>query len=235
MIIHTPIKNKAVDLFRPERVSSDTPLVFLLTGGEYPAAVWEETRKLTEREFCLAALPVADWERELSPWRAEKVFRGGRDFGDGADGTVRELENEIVPELKRALGFREMPCMIAGYSLAGLFAVYALYRTDIFSGAVSASGSLWFPGFLDYAASHAMPRTPGRVYLSLGDREKNTKSTIMRRVEDNTAALRERFCAGGIECIFELNPGGHFQDVEQRIAKGIAWIVSGSVKEKRQP
>ena len=128
-----------------------------------------------------------------------------------------------------------MPCMIAGYSLAGLFAVYALYRTDVFSGAVSASGSLWFPGFLDYVTSHAMPRTPGRVYLSLGDREKNTKSPVMCRVEENTAALHERFCAEGIACIFELNPGNHFQNVEQRIAKGIAWIVSDTEKEKRQP
>ena len=233
MIIHIPIKNKAIDLFHPERVSPDTPLVLLLTGGEDPGVVWEETRRLTERDFCLVALPVADWENELSPWRAEKVFRGGRDFGDGADDTVRKLEREIVPELKRALGFRGMPCIIAGYSLAGLFAVYALYRMDVFSGAVSASGSLWFPGFLDYAASHAMPRTPDRVYLSLGDREKNTKSSIMRRVEENTAALHERFCAEGIACIFELNPGNHFQDVEQRIAKGIAWIVSDSAERDR--
>ena len=177
-----------------------SPLVLLLTGGEDPGAVWKETRRLTEWEFCLAALPVTEWENELSPWKAEKVFRGGRDFGDGADGTIRELEREIVPELKRALSFRDMPSIIAGYSLAGLFAVYALYRTDIFSGAVSASGSLWFPGFLDYDASHAMPRIPGRVYLFLGDREKNTKNPVMRWVEENTAALHERFCAEGIEC-----------------------------------
>ena len=235
MIIHFPFQNKTVDLFRPERVSSDTPLVLLLTGGEDPAAIWEKARRMTERDFCLAALPVTDWERELSPWRAEKVFRGGRDFGDGADETIRELEHEIMPELKRTPGFRDMPCVIAGYSLAGLFAVYALYRTDVFSGAVSASGSLWFPGFLDYAASHAMPRTPGRVYLSLGDREKNTKSPVMRRVEENTAALHEKFCAGGVECIFELNPGSHFQDVEHRIAKGIARIVSAPVERQRLP
>ena len=228
MIMHIRIKDKAVDLFRPEHVSSDTPLVLLPTSGEAPDAVWKETCRLSGQDFCLAALPVADWEHELSPWRAEKVFRGGRDFGDGADKTVRELEYVIVPELKRALGYPEMPCMVAGYSLAGLFAIYALYRTAIFTGAVSVSGSLWFPGFLDYAASHEMPRTPSRIYLSLGDREKNTKSSIMCRVEENTAALYEGFCAEGIECVFELNPGNHFQNAEQRLAKGIAWIVSDS-------
>lgn len=224
--MHILIKDKAVDLFRPEYVSSDTPLVLLPAGGEDPDAVWNETRRLSGRNFCLATLPVEDWERELSPWRAGKVFRGGSDFGDGADKTIRELEFVIVPELKRVLGCPEMPCIVAGYSLAGLFAIYALYRTAIFTGTVSVSGSLWFPGFLDYTASHEMSGTPGRIYLSLGDREKNTKSPVLCRVEENTAALHERFCAEGIECVFELNPGNHFQNAEQRIARGIAWIVS---------
>ena len=220
------LKNKAVDLFRPERAVSDTPLVLLVTGGENSKAVWEETRRLTGQSFCLAAYPVTDWENELSPWKAKKVFRGGKGFGGGADETIRELERVIVPGLKRVIGCPEMPCIIAGYSLAGLFAVYAMYRTTAFTGAASVSGSLWFPGFLDYAASHEMPQTPGRVYLSLGNREKYTKSTVMCRVEENTAALKEHFLAQGIECIFELNPGNHFQDVEQRLAKGIAWVVS---------
>ena len=211
-------------------MSSDTPLVLLLAGGEDSDAVWKETRRLTGRDFCLAAFPVVDWENALSPWKTEKVFRGGKDFGDGADETIRELERVIVPELKRAQGCPEMPCIVAGYSLAGLFAIYALYRTAAFSGAVSASGSLWFPGFLDYAASHEMPRTPSRVYLSLGNREKNTRSAVMCRVEENTAALHRRFRTQGIECIFELNPGNHFQEVEQRLAKGIAWAVSGTAE-----
>ena len=225
------LENKVVDLFRPEHVSSDTPLVLLLASGEDSDTVWKETRQLTGRDFYLAAFPVVDWENALSPWKTEKVFRGGRDFGDGADETIWELERVIVPELKRALGCPEMPCIVAGYSLAGLFAIYALYRTAAFSGAVSASGSLWFPGFLDYAVSHEMPRTPSRVYLSLGDREKNTRSTVMCQVEDNTVALHRQFRTQGIECIFELNPGNHFQEVEQRLAKGIAWVVSGTAEE----
>ena len=227
--------SKVVNLFRPEHMSSDTPLVLLIAGGENSDTVWKETRRLTGRDFCLAAFPVVDWENVLSPWKTEKVFRGGKDFGDGADETIRELERVVLPELKRTLGFREMPCIIAGYSLAGLFAIYALYRTVAFSGAVSASGSLWFPGFLDFTASREMLRTPGRVYLSLGDREKNTKNAVMRRVEENTAVLHERFGLQGIACIFELNPGGHFQDVEQRLAKGIAWVVSDRAEGESLP
>ena len=179
----------------------------------------------------MAAVPVKDWESELPPWTAEKVFRGGKNFGSGADDTIRELTHVVVPELKRALGCSEMPCSLAGYSLAGLFAIYALYQTTVFTGAVSASGSLWFPGFLDYTMSNKMPQMPDRVYLSLGDREKNTKNAVMCRVEENTAALYRQFCEQGIACIFELKPGSHFQEVEQRLAKGIAWVVSDTAEE----
>ena len=40
-------------------------------------------RRKTGLAFRLAAVPVADWSRDLSPWRAEAVFRGeafGRSF-----------------------------------------------------------------------------------------------------------------------------------------------------------
>ena len=53
----------------------------------------------------------------------------------------------------------------------------------------------------------------------------------MCRVEENTAALYRRFCSQGIECLFELNPGSHFQEVEQRLAKGVAWAVSDTAEE----
>ena len=29
----------------------------------------------------------------------------------------------------------------------------------------------------------------------------------------------------GVETVFEMNPGNHFQDAAQRIAKGIVWLV----------
>lgn len=56
---------------------------------------------------------------------------------------------------------------ITGYSLAGLFAVYAIYRTDVFSGGCM-SGSVWFPGFKEYIFSRELKRRPDCIYFSLG-------------------------------------------------------------------
>ncbi len=60
---------------------------------------------------------------------------------------------------------------IAGYSLAGLFALYAICQTDVFSRVGCMSGSLWFPGFKEYVFSHEPKRWADCIYFSLGDRE----------------------------------------------------------------
>ena len=113
---------------------------------------------------------------------------------------------------------------IAGYSLAGLFAIYALYRTDLFSRAASVSGSLWYPGFRDFIISSQLRARPDRLYLSLGDREsKGSTSTVL----GNTEAIAAHFSSIGISTLFELNPGNHFTDPAGRTAKGIDFITDG--------
>ncbi|MBR1658791.1 MAG: alpha/beta hydrolase [Oscillospiraceae bacterium] len=200
------------------------PIIFLLTGDEDGTRVWDIARQLTARPFSLVTVPVTDWNRELSPWAAQRVFKRGEDFSGGADTFLQALECKIVPAV-RAEAQTGAPCVIAGYSLAGLCAVYAAYRTKAFSGVISASGSLWFPGFSDYIASHDFARRPERVYFSLGDRESKTKHPLMSRVEDDMRAICDAYAAQGIETRFERNPGNHFQDAELRLAKGVAWML----------
>lgn len=115
---------------------------------------------------------------------------------------------------------------LAGYSLAGLFAVYAMYRSDLFSRIASASGSLWYPGFVDYVKSHGMKRRPERLYLSLGDKEARTRNPYMKKVQENTELLYGWYRQQGIETTFELNSGNHFVNDTERMAKGIAWILT---------
>ena len=93
------------------------------------------------RDFFLIACQVEDWNKDLSPWKAPAVF-GKEDFGDGAEETLRKILALCSDEGKTYY--------IGGYSLAGLFALWAAFQTDRFSGVAAASPSVWFPGFLDY-------------------------------------------------------------------------------------
>ena len=71
---------------------------------------------------------------------------------------------------------------IAGYSLAGLFALYAIYQTDLFSHVGSMSESLWFPGMKEYIFSHEPKCRPDCMYFSLGDKESKTRNTVLKSV-----------------------------------------------------
>lgn len=115
---------------------------------------------------------------------------------------------------------------IAGYSLAGLFALWAAYNTDVFDGIISGSGSFWFPGFIEYVRKTEMKRTPCSIYLSLGDRESHVKNETLNKVEENTLWLYNHYREKGYNARFEFNTGNHYMQTQRRIAKGIRWSLS---------
>ena len=206
-------------------VASDAPLVVLNCFGDEGEAVACELDKLVGVPYSLLAINVSDWNSALSPWKAPAVFKGEGDFGCGADEYVSELVNEIVPAACAEYGLKPRAIYIAGYSMAGLFALYSLYKTDFFAGCASCSGSLWFPGFYEFASEHEFASAPSKIYLSLGDREAKTKNPVMATVEDKTRGIAERYKAKGYDVRFEMDQGGHFNKPELRTAKGIAWVI----------
>ena len=115
---------------------------------------------------------------------------------------------------------------IVGYSLAGLFALYAIYRTDLFSRVGSMSGSLWFPGIKDYIFSHEPKRQPDHMYFSLGDKESKTRNPILRSVRQNTEEIQAFYQSRGIGTVFKLNPGNHYSHAAERTAAGIVWLLN---------
>ena len=184
------------------------------------------------KRFFLKAYKVNDWNHDLSPWPAPAVF-GNEDFGDGAKETLEFILSEAVPERRSkdlspdgTATSPEKKYFIGGYSLAGLFALWAVCQTDVFSGAAAASPSVWFPGFTEYARSRAI--LTDHVYLSLGDREEKTRNPVMAQVgnaiRDLHALLEER----GICAALEWNRGNHFKEPDLRTAKAFAWVLLNS-------
>ena len=121
--------------------------------------------------FCLIAARVDDWNNELSPWEAPAVF-GKESFGNGAAIKLGELLDLCSDKSKSYY--------IGGYSLAGLFALWAVYQTNVFAGVAAASPSMWFPGFVEYMKENRIKTDT--VYLSLGDREEKTRNPVMATV-----------------------------------------------------
>lgn len=106
------------------------------------------------------------------------IWKNDAPYIGGADEYLTLFTGEIIPAIEDTLGGKPLYRVLAGYSLAGLFTVYVAYHTDAFARIVSASGSLWYPDFLEYTQSQALCRASDKMYFSLGDREAKQKIAI---------------------------------------------------------
>ena len=71
-------------------------------------------------------------------------IRKGSFAGQGLK-TLRWLTEECVPHIDRTFGVKDREHWLMGYSLAGLFALWAAYESDVFSGIVCCSGFVVVP------------------------------------------------------------------------------------------
>ncbi|MCR5041311.1 MAG: esterase [Clostridia bacterium] len=140
---------------------------------------------------------------------------GKEDFGEGAEETLRQILKVCADRTKTYY--------IGGYSLAGLFALWAACRTDLFSGVAAASPSVWFPGFSDYLKENEIKS--GEVYLSLGDREEKSRSPVLATVGDRIREAYALLSERGVKCVLEWNEGNHFKDADVRTAKAFSWVI----------
>ena len=182
----------------------------------------EAIHRQTTQPFLLAAVQAENWNDDLSPWPAPPVW-GKQGFGGRAGDTLAWLA-QAVPSIRRQYSIKEdCKVVLGGYSLAGLFALWAATQNDALYGVAAASPSVWFPGWQEHEA--ARPIQTQRVYLSLGDREEHTKNQTMASVGDNIRALHTALTQRGTACTLEWNTGGHFKDVDLRTARAFAWTM----------
>ena len=221
------INDKQVELFYGDIENKKIPVIILNTYGDEGKEVWEECKKLNTIDFILVAISKIDWNNDMTPWKCPPLYKGDSSYNGDADKYLNVIINEIIPRIREIITndfHKEIDYFgIAGYSLGGLFATYAGYKTDEFKRIVSASGSMWYSDFAKFVKENKISKNIDKVYFSLGNKEKNTKNIVLKTVEDKTKEIYESI--GNINKIFEENEGNHFQDGALRTAKGIKWIL----------
>ena len=170
---------------RPCRIYGEAHAEYLLlqmTGEHELQSMENEVAAIAQsaHHFLFAAVPVESWNDALSPWEAPAVW-GKQGFGGNAADTLRFLTEQVIPTLKQQFELSEnVKIILGGYSLAGLFSLWASTQTDLFYGVAAASPSVWFPGWMEFEQRH--PIQTQHIYLSLGDKEERTKNTVMAAV-----------------------------------------------------
>lgn len=217
------IRNKEIALYKS--TDKNAPLIVFNTFEGDGEGVYQALQNMGCTFINLLVVGNIDWNHDMSPWYMPSIYSKEKSFSGGADEYLKLLIEEILPKANGLIEGESKFTGIAGYSLAGLFAVYAMYKTDVFDRVACMSGSLWFSDFIEYCKGNEYKRLPDKIYFSLGDKEANTRNPVLKTVQDKTIELSEYFKSLGAEVIFELNAGNHFTDVILRSAKGIKAIL----------
>ena len=174
------------------------------------------------KEFAIVFFDTVEWAKALMPWHDEAVSRD-EEVGMHAQDTLIYIEESLVPWLHERFG--KLPCIIGGYSLGGLFALWAARQSTAFGAVAAASPSLWIKGWADFADSHDL--NAQLAYVSLGDREEHCRNQRMARIGDCVRHEHLTLAAqlGPSATTLEWNNGGHFGEEAERTAKAFAWCI----------
>lgn len=219
--------------------ASEKPLPVFIYGtmGSIPGnpeKLFSEVKERTSEDFIIVSYNVRNWNSDFSPWEAGDLAGNGCFEGKGLE-TLSFLTDSLIPAIKERYSNIGRECKIfpSGYSLAGLFSLWAYYENpSLFNGVISCSGSLWFPGYKEYmeqkAGDNAEADGNDIVYLSLGGRESASGNAAMDCVADITKQQYELIKKDSniLKCRYDINKGGHFADSAKRMAKGITWCMS---------
>ncbi len=229
-IIECEMDQKRITITEAE--GENLPVVYCVAQSDHE--ILQACNEISCKKFHLVTIEKVDWNENLSPWAADSVVTKDDGFsGRGAE-FLQWIFKKVVPLVDETLRKEQHVSYIAGYSMAGLFALWSLYQTDYFNGAVCASGSLWFPAFEEYVLTNEMKASPKGIYLSLGDRESAGRNPVLKKTETIYRNLFAFFIQQEQNVFFEMNQGNHFKDVDLRLAKGLTWLLDNSRKKEEE-
>lgn len=208
-------------------IECEKPVLIYVTSKDRTAEtdqIYQRLMAESEKPFLFCELAVADWDSYLTPWPDSECFQGRSFAGKGKE-LLEELESVVLTKLREKYPSHGK-VYVVGYSLAGLFAIWALGKSGLLDGAASCSGSLWYPGYDKYMTNVSFDRDV-EVYLSLGKKEPKNKHFLMRQIGDMTQKQYELFLDNEqVKRVdFVWHEGGHFADVENRILQGMRYLL----------
>ncbi len=214
-----------VDIERAEFYSGASgatgPIIYVIDLPEHP---FDIAGVAMGRAAHIVRVPVRSWDDSLTPWPAPGLRRGDADFKGEAAVTLAELKAEAAPALEARWGLEPVRRAICGYSLGGLFSLYAFVQDAYFDACGCLSGSLWYEGWTDYLRDRAFDGAGRYAYLSIGKKECKASLPILRTVQANMEACAELLRDRGCAVDYRVGPGNHMQHHVERFDAGLTAI-----------
>lgn len=202
----------------------DAPVIYLHDMDGYGRQILPLLKDYPPFHLVTITIPDKLWSHILAPWNTPVGFPDYVACTGGAPEYLKTFVEEIIPHAESLLppvSWRG----IAGYSLGGLFSIYAMCKTELFDRVASASGSLWYPGFEDWFTHHVPLKLPKSVYFSSSRNEYYTTNPFLAPNQKTTEYIQGWLDRHHVQTTFVLNPGNHYQDVLPRTAAAVGWIL----------
>lgn len=197
-----------------------SPVIYVIDSPEHPAGL---AAMAPGRTATVVSVPVRAWSAALTPWEAAPLRRGAPGFAGDAATTLTELRERVVPLVEAQTGARRPAHRaVCGYSLGGLFALYAFTHDCIFSACGCLSGSLWYEGWVDHLRALPFEGAGKYAFFSLGKKEPKAGAPIMRGVLDDMEQCADILRGRGCDVACSIGPGNHMQHHRERFEAGLA-------------
>lgn len=184
---------------------------------------WLEENAL-ETGMTTVVITGVNWNDDLTPWEAEGVFKKAKPFGGKAEEFLKVLTKDIIPKTENKLGLINPKRSLVGISLSGLFTLWAIHKCDAFTSAGIISGSFWYDNLVEWIKAQTISPRIEKIYITLGDREKNTKNSRMSNVEINTNEIVQYIDNENINILYEIFDGTHFSPILPRLKKTFCFL-----------
>ena len=182
-------------------------------------AVWAEKYKVN-----IVLLSGMDWNKDLTPWTAPGIKPQDPNFGDGAESFLSNLLHTILPDIEADSSSPIMTRTLIGTSLSGLFALWTWMRITAFDNVASLSGSFWYDGFTDWFCKQPVHNSTAKVYLSLGEKEAQSKAPRFGVVNAQTQIVFDYLRQNKVNVVLKYTPGNHFAPILPRIDQALSFL-----------
>lgn len=180
-------------------------------------------------DVSIVAVTGMDWDDDMTPWPAPGEPPGSPDFKGYAPRFLSSLIDNVLPETERRLDIaHDAERTLCGVSLSGLFTLWQWMVNDTFHNIISLSGSFWYAGFVEWIKSQPIPRKSGKACFLLGNQEAKTKVKAFQPVQKDTMEIVRYLHDNGIDDMFELVPGNHYQYADRRLDRAFTWMFRHS-------
>ena len=158
-------------------------------------------------------IPADGWNDMLTPWAEPGETPDSPPFAGHASKTLKIIHEQVIPAAEKTLAVQKVGERdLIGVSLSGLFTLWQWMQWDTFMSIASLSGSVWFPGFMQWFEGVEVPIKKGKAFFLLGEKEPKAWIKAYRSVGENTEAIVKKLQTYGINTTFQWVPGDHFAD-----------------------